>query len=92
MVAEPHEALGQVPVAYLVLRGADGTADGTADVARALDVAGMARDRIAESLPSSRRPVRLHVVDRLPTTTTGKLSRRALSQAGIDPLATLDGR
>lgn len=92
VVAEPHEALGQVPVAYLVLRGADGTADGTADVARALDVAGMARDRIAESLPSSRRPVRLHVVDRLPTTTTGKLSRRALSQAGIDPLATLDGR
>jgi acyl-CoA synthetase (AMP-forming)/AMP-acid ligase II len=88
VVAEPHEALGQVPVAYLVVRDVDGTTG----VPRALDVARQARDRADGALPASRRPVRLYVVDRLPTTATGKVSRRAVARAGMEPLVTLDSR
>ncbi len=86
VVAEPHEALGHVPVVYLVVRAVRGTGEAP----RGLAVARRVRDRAAEGLPATRRPERFYVVDRLPTTATGKVSRRATARVDIEPLAVLD--
>ena len=86
VVAEPHEALGQVPVVYLVVRAVRGAADAP----QGLAVAQRVRDRADQGLAASRRPERFYVVERLPTTATGKVSRRAAARVDIEPLALLD--
>jgi oxalate---CoA ligase len=88
VMGRDDEALGQVPVAYLVLRGVTDAAD----VAEALAVGEQLRRRLAAALPPSRRPVALHVVDRLPTTPTGKVQRRAVGPDEVNVLVTLATR
>jgi acyl-CoA synthetase (AMP-forming)/AMP-acid ligase II len=88
VIGSHDEALGQVPVAYLVVRGVIDTTD----VAEALAVGGELRHRLADGLPPSRRPVAMHVVDRLPATPTGKVQRRAVAADEVTILATLATR
>jgi oxalate---CoA ligase len=75
VVGREDPVLGQVPVAYLVAEGVRGAADFRAAEALAARV----RDRCADALSRAKRPVSLHVVDRLPQGATGKVRREAVS-------------
>jgi acyl-coenzyme A synthetase/AMP-(fatty) acid ligase len=86
VLPDEDETLGQVPVAYLSVRGVEGMSES----ADALAVAGRVRQRLHSRLPRSKRPVELRVVARLPSTATGKVVRHALR--GLTPVATLPGR
>jgi oxalate---CoA ligase len=85
VVAAPDPELGQVPVAFLVLRG-------VAADAGAAEAVGRIRDRLALALVKSKRPVSLSVVRELPAGATGKVQRRALRESGITVLYHLDCR
>ena len=77
------EALGRVPVAYLVVDGVGGPDDERLAAA----VAARVHRRCTRLLSRPKRPVAYHVVDRLPQGATGKVRRGAL--AGATPLFSL---
>ena len=70
VVPQDDPVLGQVPVAFVV---AHGTRSGASDGDLAAEVARLAE----QELPRSRRPVRVEVLEALPTGATGKVSRSA---------------
>jgi acyl-CoA synthetase (AMP-forming)/AMP-acid ligase II len=74
VVGAPDPELGQVPVAYLVLRGVRDDGDG----ARAAEVTDRIRAHLSTALVRSKRPVSFYVMDALPAGATGKVQRRAL--------------
>lgn len=76
VVAQPHDRLGQVPVAFVTARA--GGSPGLESELRALCVQRLARHK---------RPVSIEVTDALPTGPTGKILRRNLR-----PLAAVDGQ
>jgi acyl-coenzyme A synthetase/AMP-(fatty) acid ligase len=88
VVGAPDHELGQVPVAYLVLRGVE--SDGDRDMAAKLTA--RLRDHLAATLVRSKRPVSLNVVRELPAGATGKVQRRALRDSDIPVVYHLDCR
>jgi acyl-CoA synthetase (AMP-forming)/AMP-acid ligase II len=93
VVAAPDEALGQVPVAYLTVAPVTGPDAGAGpDAGLARSVAEVVRDHLRNSLPKSRQPTLLHVVERLPRTATGKLLRRGVGDGEFEPILTLSLR
>ncbi len=86
VVGRDDPELGQVPVAYVVLRGVDGLGDPhIAEVS-------VARIKIAleRCLVRSKRPVALCVVRELPAGATGKVRRRSLGAPEVPVLHTFD--
>ena len=72
VVGWDHHALGQVPVAYLVLDPREGPWDRPRTEALVTRV----QERCAGALSRPKRPVAFHVVDGLPHGATGKVTRR----------------
>jgi acyl-CoA synthetase (AMP-forming)/AMP-acid ligase II len=90
VVGSPDHELGQVPVAYIVLRGME---DGVeVDLDLAAQVTARLRDRLAAALVRSKRPVSLRVVRALPAGATGKVQRRALRESDTPVVYRLDCR
>jgi acyl-CoA synthetase (AMP-forming)/AMP-acid ligase II len=86
IVGEPDPVFGQVPVAYLVIRGVEETSNlgqGPAIVERI-------RQHLESTLVRSRRPVSLRIVRELPAGATGKVQRRALREEAVPVLHRLD--
>ena len=94
VVGRDDPELGQVPVAYVVLRAVAG-ADGGDHAASRLDAA-EAADRIKKTLERdlvrAKRPVSLHVVERMPAGPTGKVKRRLLGSPEAPVVFTFDLR
>ena len=90
VVGLPDHELGQVPVAYIVLRGIEDDADIDIDVAA--QVTARIRDHLGAALVRSKRPVSLRVVRSLPAGATGKVQRRALRDRDIPVAYHLDCR
>jgi oxalate---CoA ligase len=90
VVASPDHELGQVPVAYIVLRGIEDDAD--IDLDTAAEVTMRLRDRLGAALVRSKRPVSLRVVRALPAGATGKVQRRALRDSDTPVAYRLDCR
>jgi acyl-CoA synthetase (AMP-forming)/AMP-acid ligase II len=86
VIAREDDTLGQVPVAFLVLRG---TLDHGAETEDAAVVADRVHRHLHAALPHSKRPVALHVVTRLPSTPTGKVIRRSVHIESPDHVLTL---
>lgn len=88
VVAAPDPELGQVPVAFLVVRGVDD------EPAHALVAATLARvrDQLSSALVRSKRPVALNAVRELPAGPTGKVRRRDLSDHSVPVLYRLECR
>jgi acyl-CoA synthetase (AMP-forming)/AMP-acid ligase II len=86
VVGQDDPELGQVAVAYVVLRGADGP-----DAASVVEGAA-ARIMLAleRCLVRVKRPVALYVVEELPTGATGKVRRRSLGAPEVPVLYTFD--
>lgn len=84
VVGKDDPELGQVPVAYIVLRGVEGTDDAE----HAERVAARVTCDLSRQLVRSRRPVTLHVVASLPAGATGKVRRHALRDTAAVPLFT----
>ncbi len=83
--------MGQVPVAFVVLRAPDGVAGDEPPDHRA---AGEAAERLSKVLERDlvrvRRPVALCVVERLPAGATGKVKRHVLGTPEVPVLYTFD--
>jgi acyl-CoA synthetase (AMP-forming)/AMP-acid ligase II len=90
VVGSPDHELGQVPVAFIVLRGFEADADIDIDVAA--QVTARLRDRLGAALVRSKRPVSLSVVRALPAGATGKVRRRALRDSEFPAIYHLDCR
>ena len=90
VVGSPDHELGQVPVAYIVLRGIEDDAD--IDLDMAAQVTARLRDHLAAALVRSKRPVSLRVVRALPAGATGKVQRRALRESDTPVAYRLDCR
>jgi oxalate---CoA ligase len=94
VVGRDDPELGQVPVAYVVLRAVAGD-DGSDHAASRLDAA-EAADRIKKTLERdlvrAKRPVSLSVVERMPVGPTGKVKRRLLGSPEAPVLFTFDLR
>jgi oxalate---CoA ligase len=88
VVGSPDHELGQVPVAYLVVRGVEGDAD----MEVAAQVAARLRQHLAAVLVRSKRPVSLRIVQALPAGATGKVQRRALRDSDVPVIYHLDCR
>ena len=92
VVGRDDPEMGQVPVAFVVLRAPDGVA-GDDDVPDRR-VAGEAVERIAKvlerDLVRAMRPVTLCVVEQLPAGATGKVKRRMLGTPEVPVLYTFD--
>ena len=88
VVGAPDPELGQVPVAFLVLRGIDDESP----PALAAELLGRVRDQLSSALVRSKRPVALNVVGELPAGPTGKVRRRDLSDRTGPVLYRLDCR
>jgi acyl-CoA synthetase (AMP-forming)/AMP-acid ligase II len=82
VVARYDEALGEVPVAFVVLRHDSPEPDELAKAMTAIE------RHCAITLARPSRPAALHVVKALPTGTNGKLHRRALRQEPVVSLAS----
>jgi acyl-CoA synthetase (AMP-forming)/AMP-acid ligase II len=100
VVGRDDPELGQVPVAFVVLRGVHdpggtdhaGHADhaGPADHAdHAARVTARLSEALARHLVRTKRPAALHVVPSLPSGATGKVRRRALREAETPVLLTV---
>ena len=83
--------MGQVPVAFVVLRAPDGVVGDEPPDRR---VAGEAAERLSKvlerDLVRAQRPVALCVVERLPAGATGKVTRRMLGTPEVPVLYTFD--
>ena len=90
VVASPDHELGQVPVAYIVLRGNEDDAD--VDVDMAARVTARLRDHLGAALVRTKRPVSLRVVRALPAGATGKVQRRSLRESDTPVVYQLDCR
>jgi acyl-CoA synthetase (AMP-forming)/AMP-acid ligase II len=88
VVGSPDHELGQVPVAYIVLRGFEDDID----IDAAARVTARLRDRLVAALVRSKRPVSLRVVRALPAGATGKVRRRALRDSDVPAVYHLDCR
>ena len=89
VVGRGDPELGQVPVAYVVLRGAGDTCDPR--VAERLEASAQRIRRALErGLARRKQPVALYVVRALPTGATGKVRRRSLDAAEVPVLATFE--
>ncbi len=92
VVGRDDPEMGQVPVAFVVLRAPDGVA-GDDDVPDRR-VVGEAVERIAKvlerDLVRAMRPVTLCVVEQLPAGATGKVKRRMLGTPEVPVLYTFD--
>jgi acyl-CoA synthetase (AMP-forming)/AMP-acid ligase II len=88
VVGAPDPELGQVPVAFLVLRDVDDESP----PALAAALLGRVRDHLTSALVRSKRPVALNVVGELPAGPTGKVRRRHLSDRTGPVLYHLDCR
>jgi acyl-CoA synthetase (AMP-forming)/AMP-acid ligase II len=75
VVGWDHQALGQVPVAYLVLDPREGPWDSR----RAEALVARVCDRCTRALSRPKRPVAFHVVESLPHSATGKVRRRQVT-------------
>jgi acyl-CoA synthetase (AMP-forming)/AMP-acid ligase II len=79
VVGEDHPVLGQVPVAYLVVREADGP-----DHSNVVEEVTIRIQQVLEAnLVRSKRPVSLNVVRALPAGPTGKVQRRTLKDSTV---------
>jgi acyl-CoA synthetase (AMP-forming)/AMP-acid ligase II len=85
VVGVDHPALGQEPWAYLTLHGITDRSG----VFEAVAVGDRLRHRLAGALAPRKWPAALCVVDRLPTTATGKVLRRSLRSSGVEMIATV---
>jgi oxalate---CoA ligase len=85
VVGVDHPALGQEPWAYLTLHG---ITDRTG-VWQAVAVGDRLRRRLGDTLAPRKWPAALCVVDRLPTTATGKVLRRSIRSGGVETIATV---
>ncbi|WP_375481675.1 class I adenylate-forming enzyme family protein [uncultured Jatrophihabitans sp.] len=72
VIGRPDDTLGEVPVAYVVRRHADGDRD---------DLAADLAARAERELSRHKRPVDIHLVEDLPRTPTGKIRRAAVPTA-----------
>ena len=90
VVGSPDHELGQVPVAYIVLRGFED--ENGIDIEVAAQVTERLRDRLGAALVRSKRPVSLNIVCALPAGATGKVRRRALRDSDIPAVYHLDCR
>jgi acyl-CoA synthetase (AMP-forming)/AMP-acid ligase II len=88
VVGAPDPELGQVPVAFLVLR----RVDDESPPALAAELLGRVRDHLSSALVRSKRPVALNAVGELPAGPTGKVRRRDLSDGTGPVLYRLDCR
>ncbi len=86
VVGRADPELGQVPVAYVVLRGVDGLDDPRA----AGESAGRIKLALERCLVRTKRPVVLCVVRELPAGATGKVRRRSLGVPEVPVLYTFD--
>jgi acyl-CoA synthetase (AMP-forming)/AMP-acid ligase II len=89
VIAREDDTLGQVPVAFLVLRD---TTDHGSETEDASAVAERVHRHLHAALPHSKRPVALHVVTRLPSTPTGKVIRKSVHSESRDHVLTLSGQ
>jgi acyl-CoA synthetase (AMP-forming)/AMP-acid ligase II len=90
VIGSPDHELGQVPVAYIVLRGSEDSA--AADAEMAAQVTARLRDHLGAALVRTKRPVSLRVVRALPAGATGKVQRRFLRESDIPVVYHLDCR
>lgn len=82
VVGRPHDVLGQEPVAFVVVDRRRHQADAVvADL----------HQRCRAALRSYKRPVAIEVVDALPASATGKVSRRAVARGLLAALPSTDG-
>jgi acyl-CoA synthetase (AMP-forming)/AMP-acid ligase II len=88
VVAAPDPELGQVPVAFLVLRGIDAESEHGA----VGDALSRIRERLEATLVKSKRPTSLNVVRALPAGATGKVQRRVLRESDVAVIYRLDCR
>ena len=84
VVGQDDHELGQVPVAFVVLRDVGGPEG----AARAGETAARVNEALERSLVRAKRPVTLQVVQSLPAGATGKVRRRALLEPGLSVLHT----
>jgi acyl-CoA synthetase (AMP-forming)/AMP-acid ligase II len=75
VIAGCDDVFGEVPLAYLTVRGASGLDGGR----HARTVALEALDRCAKALPRAKRPQRIGVLAELPRGATGKVIRRRIA-------------
>ena len=85
VVGVDHPALGQEPRAYLTLHGITDRSG----VWQAVAVGDRLRQRLGDALAPRKWPAALCVVDRLPTTATGKVLRRSVRSSGVETIATV---
>ncbi|HEX4126364.1 MAG TPA: AMP-binding protein [Acidimicrobiales bacterium] len=92
VVGREHSELGQVPVAFVVLRAPEADGDDVgADVA-ARETAERIEKVLQRDLVRAKRPVALCVVEALPAGATGKVKRRMLDTPEVPVLYTFDLR
>ncbi len=83
--------MGQVPVAFVVLRAPDGAAgDELPDRRVASETAERISKALERDLVRAKRPVALCVVEQLPAGATGKVTRRLLGTPEVPVLYTFD--
>ena len=88
VVGRGDPELGQVPVAYVVLRGVDGLSD----VCVVEEAAARIKLALERCLVRTKRPVALCVVEQLPAGAIGKVQRRILGTAKVPVLYDFDLR
>ncbi len=94
VVGRDDPELGQVPVAYVVLRAAAGDVGGDHAVSRleAAETADRIKKALERDLVRAKRPVSLSVVERMPAGPTGKVKRRLLGSPEAPAVFTFDLR
>ncbi len=94
VVGRDEPELGQVPVAFVVLRGPDDPTGGDSATfgLMARETASRIRTSLERQLVRSKRPVALCVVHTLPAGATGKVRRRSLDTPEVPVLYTFDLR
>jgi acyl-CoA synthetase (AMP-forming)/AMP-acid ligase II len=91
VVGRDDPELGQVPVAYVVLRS-DDDEDPSAPGLDARQAADRIKKSLERDLVRAKRPVALYVVEALPAGPTGKVKRRLLGSPDVPVLFTFDLR
>jgi len=94
VVGRDDPELGQVPVAYVVLRAVadDDSGDRAASRLDAAEAADRIKKALERDLVRAKRPVSLSVVERMPAGPTGKVKRRLLGSPEVPVLFTFDLR